>query len=259
MKDRIDITFDALKRSNRVGFVPFSVFGHPNKVVSKDIFLDLAEADLVEFGFPFSDPTADGPVIQQAAVDAIRNGINMDDALDTMGEIRSKTSAPFIFFSYFNPIHKYGTERFVKRAAEVGFDGLLIVDLPLEETHHLKPLSDKEGLAWIYLITPTTTKDRIKRMDEAGTGFLYYVSVTGVTGVRQDLPTDLTDRCNEIRDACSLPLVVGFGISGAVQASQLKKHVDGVVAGSSIVKMISEENYGLKLKSFVQEMKEALS
>jgi tryptophan synthase alpha chain len=183
----------------------------------------------------------------------------MDDALDTMGEIRPRTAAPFIFFSYFNPIHKYGTERFVKRAAEVGFDGLLIVDLPFEEAHHLKPLSDKEGLAWIYLITPTTTRDRIKRMDEAGTGFLYYVSVTGVTGVRQELPTDVMDRCDEIRDACSLPLVVGFGISGAVQASQLKKHVDGVVAGSSIVKMISEEKYGLKLKSYVQEMKAALS
>jgi tryptophan synthase alpha chain len=226
-----------------------------------EIFLNLARsgADVLEFGFPFSDPVADGPVIQKAATEAIRNGMTMDRALDMIGEIRCSTDVPIVFFSYFNPIHKYGTERFVARAKECGLDGALVVDLPMEEAGWLKPLTDKAGLAWIYLATPTTPVKRIQAMDEDGSGFLYYVSVTGVTGARNELPSDLAATCGDIRKICRLPLAVGFGVSNAQQASWLKPHVDGVVVGSAIISRVANGCALDDLGGWIREIKESLT
>jgi tryptophan synthase alpha chain len=256
--DRISNTFSRLRQTGSTGFVPFSLAGFPTVSASKDIFTKLSEGDILEFGYPFSDPVADGPMIQFAASQAIKNGISMDSALEMIGELRSTTQTPIIFFSYFNPIHKYGRDRFVSKARECGVDGLLIVDLPFEETRWLKPQAEKQGLAWIYLVAPTTPDHRIKRMDDDGSGFIYYVSVLGVTGARTDLPPEVASRCEQIRSMIKLPLVVGFGISNPAQAAWLKPHVDGVVVGSAILEKIKQNKLD-ELNSWMKEMKTALA
>jgi tryptophan synthase alpha chain len=248
-----------LSENNETGFIPFSVAGYPDCGHSVKVFHKLAEAgDILEFGYPFSDPVADGPVIQKAATQAIRNGIKMDRALDMIGEIRDKSDIPIIFFSYFNPIHRYGRERFVERAKECGVDGVLIVDLPLEETPWLKPVTDRAELAWIFLATPTTPPERIKAMSRQGSGFLYYVSVTGVTGARNELPEDLATKCSEVRDLTNLPLAVGFGVSQAEQASWLRPHVDSVVVGSAIVSRLEQGDTLDELGDWLTQIKDAL-
>lgn len=257
--ERLSQKFKSLQENGDTAFIPFSVAGFPNVDKSLEIFLKLAEGDVLEFGFPFSDPVADGPVIQKAATEAIRNGITMDKALDMIGEIRAKSQVPIIFFSYFNPIHNYGAERFVARAKESGVDGVLVVDLPLDETRWLKPLADKANLAWIYLATPTTPDFRIKKMDQDGAGFLYYVSVAGVTGARGSLPNDLAEKCDHVRQMCRLPVAVGFGISSPSQASELSSHVDGVVVGSEIISRVQAGDSVDDIGKWVKEMKAALS
>jgi tryptophan synthase alpha chain len=258
--DRIAETFKQLQEQGQTGFIPFSVAGYPNREKSLEIFLALAEegGDILEFGFPFSDPVADGPVIQKAVVEAIRGGITMDAALEMVADIRQRSEIPIIFFGYFNPILKYGPERFVSAAKSCGVDGVLVVDLPREEARWLKPLSDRAGLAWIYLATPTTSDARIRTMDNEGSGFLYYVSTTGVTGAKDSLPPGLAEKCAKVRRSCRLPLAVGFGISRREHASLLKPHVDAVVVGSAILSQI-QSGYSLdSLKSWVREMKFAL-
>ncbi|HMK35890.1 MAG TPA: tryptophan synthase subunit alpha [Desulfomonilaceae bacterium] len=256
--ERIAETFETLGQQGKTGFVPFSLAGYPDMEKSREILLKLAEADVLELGFPFSDPVADGPVIQKAAARAISSGVTMDKALDVAAYIRERTNTPMIFFSYFNPIHKYGPDRFVARAKEAGLDGVLVVDLPMEESRWLKPMTDKAGIAWIYLITPTTPDSRIKSMDEQGSGFLYYVSVTGVTGARTALPQDLAFTCEKIRSFTRLPLVVGFGVSNPQQAAWLKPCVDGVVVGSEIISRIQNGSTMNELGRWMTEMKSAL-
>lgn len=258
--ERIHRTFAELAASGETALIPFSVAGYPDYKTSLEIFLTLARSggDIIEFGFPFSDPVADGPVIQKAASEAIRSGITMDAALDMVAAIRSETEAPIIFFSYFNPIMKYGPERLVRRARECGLDGVLVVDLPLEETSWLKPFVDAEGLAWIFLATPTTPAERVEAMCREGSGFLYYVSVTGVTGARTSLPENLASECASIRNGINLPLAVGFGVSTAQQAAWLKPHVDGVVVGSAIVSRIAEGRSPSSIGEWLGGIKSAL-
>jgi tryptophan synthase alpha chain len=258
--DRIIQVFNTLQEQGQTGFIPFSVAGYPNREKSLEIFLALAEegGDILEFGFPFSDPVADGPVIQKAAVEAIRGGITMDAALEMVAGIRKRSEIPIIFFGYFNPILKYGPERFVSAAKSCGVDGVLVVDLPREEAHWLKPIADKAGLAWIYLATPTTPDTRISKMDDEGSGFLYYVSTTGVTGAKDSLPPGLAEKCAKVRRACRLPLAVGFGISLPEHASILKPHVDAVVVGSAILSQIQNGCSLDALRGWVREIKSAL-
>ncbi|MFH1112531.1 MAG: tryptophan synthase subunit alpha [Pseudomonadota bacterium] len=258
--ERIRRTFERLHENNETGFIPFSVAGYPDCGHSLKVFRKLAQAggDILEFGYPFSDPVADGPVIQKAATQAIRGGITMDRALDMIGEIRDGSDVPIVFFSYFNPIHRYGPQRFADRAKECGVDGVLIVDLPLEETSWLKPATDQAGLAWIFLATPTTSPERIGEMSRQGSGFLYYVSVTGVTGARDALPENLASRCGEVRAMTNLPLAVGFGVSSARQASWLKPHVDSVVVGSAILARLERGDTLDELGGWLTGIKDAL-
>lgn len=258
--ERIHRTFERLRESGETALIPFSVAGYPDYETSREVFLTLARCggDIIEFGFPFSDPVADGPVIQKAASEAIRGGITMDSALNMVAQIRSQTDAPIIFFSYFNPIMKYGVEKFARRGRECGLDGVLVVDVPLEESYWLKPVVDAAGLAWIFLATPTTPADRVDAMCREGSGFIYYVSVTGVTGARQSLPQNLAAECSSIRESVNLPLAVGFGVSTAQQAAWLKPHVDGVVVGSAIVSRIGEGMSPDALGEWLGGLKEAL-
>ncbi len=257
--ERIDQTFNRLHERDQTGFIPFSVAGYPNPQESLKIFTELAEVgDVLEFGFPFSDPVADGPVIQKASTQAIRSGITMDAAFDMVSEIRKRSETPIVFFGYFNPILRYGPERFISTAKACGVDGVLIVDLPMEEAHWLKPLADKEGLAWIYLATPTTPTTRIKKMDEDGSGFLYYVSTTGVTGAKRSLSPALGAKCENVRRYCHLPLAVGFGISHPEHAFQLKGKVDAVVVGSALLAQVQNGHSLDSLRSWMIDMKSAL-
>jgi len=258
--ERIDNMFKSLAARGETAFIPFSVAGYPDEQQSLEIFLEICRSgcDLLEFGFPFSDPVADGPVIQRASNTAIRNGMTIEKALNMVARIRDKSDAPIIFFTYFNRVHRYGTERFVKKAKECGVDGVLMVDVPLEESQWLKPATDQAGLAWIHLATPTTPPERVALMDESGSGFLYYVSVTGVTGARNALPTDLAETCSTIRGMCRLPLAVGFGVSSPEQAAWLKPHVDGVVVGSAIISRIENGATPTEIGRWTGEMKAAL-
>ncbi len=254
----ISDTFDKLKTTARTAFMPFSVAGFPDSEQSLEVFRTLGRGDIIEFGFPFSDPTADGPVIQEAAAQAIQNGMTMVRAFEMIRTYRKRSNTPVVFFSYFNPIHKYGAERFAEHAKEAGVSGVLVVDLPLEESDRLKLFTDKVGLDWIFLIAPTTPLPRIRRMDELGSGFLYYVSVLGVTGERTALPEDLGATCDMIRRSTHLPLVVGFGISSPEQAGMLKSHVDGVVVGSAIVSQVKSGGPE-SLDQWITTMKAALA
>jgi tryptophan synthase alpha chain len=255
--ERIEKVFNRLRQRGQTAFIPFSVAGYPDMEKSLEVFLSLTRyGDILEFGFPFSDPTADGPVIQKASYQAINKGMTMDKAFLMVTEIRKRSEIPIVFFSYFNPIRNYGVKRFAARAAECGIDGVLVVDVPLTETQWLKPFTDKEGLAWINLATPTTSEDKLRKMDQQGSGFLYYASVTGVTGARDSLPGDLVARCRKIRQACALPVAVGFGISRPEHAAELKDNVDGVVVGSAIISQI--ERAGVADVNWLRAMKSAL-
>lgn len=258
---RIRKTFDRLRQENRTAFIPFSVAGYPNLERSREVFLNLARAgaDIIEVGLPFSDPIADGPVIQKASVQAIANGMNPDLCLDTIAWLRERIDTPMILMGYFNPIYRYGTERFATKAKECGLDGVLMVDVPLEEARVLKPVTDRAGLAWVHLATPTTPLPRVLQMDRDGSGFLYYVSVTGVTGARTVLPAEVTQRLDSIRVRCKLPLVVGFGVSGPEQASWLAPHADGVVVGSALIARLENGDGDDGLADWVREMKGALA
>jgi tryptophan synthase alpha chain len=259
--DRIGNMFASLREKGETAFVPFSVAGYPNEEQSLELFLELCRSgcDLLEFGFPFSDPVADGPVIQKAATTAIQNGMTMDKALQMVARIRKESDTPIIFFTYFNPIHRYGTERFVAKAKECGLDGVLVVDVPMEESGWLKPITDEAGLSWIYLATPTTPPERVKAMDTNGSGFLYYVSVTGVTGARNELPADLAETCAMLRETCRLPLAVGFGVSSPEQAAWLKPHVDAVVVGSALISRIANGETPAQIGQWTSRIKAALT
>jgi len=258
--ERIRNTFERLREANRTAFIPFSVAGYPDVEQSREVFLSLARAgaDILEVGLPFSDPIADGPVIQKASGQAIANGMNLDLCLETVAWLRERIDTPMVLMGYFNPIHRYGTKKFAAKAKECGIDGVLMVDVPLEESRVLKPVTDAAGLAWIYLATPTTPLPRVLQMDRDGSGFLYYVSVTGVTGARSALPAEIIERLDQIRMRCTLPLAVGFGVSAPEQASWLAPHVDGVVVGSALISRL-ENGDGLDgLEVWVREMKGSL-
>lgn len=251
--------FKKFKKEGKAAFIPFSLAGFPNRDQSLDIFLKLANfGDVVEFGFPFSDPIADGPVIQSAASQAIRNGVTMDGAFEMIKEIRRHSETPIVFFSYFNPIHKYGAERFADRARESGVNGVLVVDVPMEESGWLKPATDAAGLAWINLATPTTPAQRIERMNSDGSGFLYYVSRTGVTGADGGLPPDLAQKCEHLRRISRFPVAVGFGISTPEDALALKQHADGIVVGSAILSLIQNGRSSDEIDDWLRGMAKAI-
>lgn len=259
--ERIKNTFERLTQANLTAFIPYSVAGYPDVDRSCEIFFNLAcaGADILEIGLPFSDPIADGPVIQNASGQAINNGMNVDRCLEIVAWLRERIETPMVLMGYFNPIHRYGTERFAAKAKECGLDGVLMVDVPLEEARTMKPVTDRAGLAWIYLATPTTPLPRVVQMDRAGSGFLYYVSVTGVTGARSALPAEVTGRLDEIRERCTLPLVVGFGVSAPEQAAWLAPHADGVVVGSALISRLANGYTPESLSGWVREMKGALA
>ena len=240
-RDRIARRFAALAEEGRSAFVPFVTAGDPDRETSSAILSRLPGlgADLIELGMPFSDPMADGPSIQAAGERALRAGQTMADTLAMASAFReSDAETPLVLMGYFNPIYRYGAEAFVADARKAGVDGLIVVDLPPEEDEELRTPAEAAGLALIRLVAPTTGDDRLRRILANCDGFVYYVSVTGITGTKSAMTRDVAGGLARIRKATDLPVAVGFGVRTADQAAEIAGFADAVVVGSAIVQRI---------------------
>ncbi len=239
---RIQEKFNALKEKGEKALIVYLTVGDPSVEKTEEIILGLVVAgvDLLELGVPFSDPTADGPIIQAACRRALRNGVTLPRILRMVASIRRASEIPMVLFSYYNPLFSYGCDRFAAKAKEAGVDGVLVVDLPLEESSELRRHTDPRGIDFISLIAPTTNEERIRRISSRGSGFLYCISITGVTGTESPRPEEIKRDMERIRKLTHLPLAVGFGISTPHEVREISPHVDGVVIGSAMVRMIHE-------------------
>ena len=233
-------------------FIPFITCGDPSLAVTERIVYAMEEAgaDLIELGIPFSDPTAEGPVIQAANVRALSGGVTTDKIFDLVRRIRQKTSIPMVFMTYANVVYSYGTERFAKVAAEIGMDGLILPDVPFEEKEEFDIVCKKYGIDLISLIAPTS-HDRIRMIAKEASGFVYCVSSLGVTGTRSSITTDIGAMVKLVKEENDIPCAVGFGISTPEQAAKMCQSADGAIVGSAIVKLC--EKYGKDCVPYVAE------
>lgn len=253
---RIGRKFAELRARGEAALIPFIVAGDPNLDATRSLVRELEArgADLIELGVPFSDPAADGPVNQRAIARGLASGASLTAILATVGEVRRESQIPIVLFGYYNPILRYGCERLCADAAGAGVDGLLVVDLPPEEADELAHPARAHGLDLIYLLAPTTPAERARSISRAGSGFLYYVSVTGVTGTRTSLAVDLQARVRDLRALTDLPLGVGFGISTPEQAAEVAGFADAVVVGSAISLIIERAGAGPGLDAAVGDL-----
>jgi len=243
---RIKNTFNRLKKKNEKALIPYIMAGDPDLATTKALIHEMEKAgcDIIELGAPFSDPLADGPTIQKAAIRSLKNHTSIRDVLDLVVEVRKTSQIPLILMTYYNLIFRYGEERFVNDAVAAGLDGMILPDLPPEEAGTLIPLAKKAGLDTIFLLAPTSTDERIRLISRVSQGFIYYVSLTGVTGARTGLQDSVQDALIKIKAETDKPVCVGFGISTPDQAEQVAHWgADGVIVGSALVKVI-EENIG---------------
>ena len=238
---RLSKLFARLKSENRTALVTFVTAGDPNPETAYEIFSNLANAgaDVIELGMPFSDPMADGPAIQLANLRALAGGMTLRKTLDQVAAFREKDSdTPIILMGYYNPIYHMGVKKFLNRADEVGVDGLIIVDLPSEEDDELCHPARAQGIDWIRLTTPTTHDERLKVVLKNASGFVYYVSIAGITGTASAQQADVETALKRIRKQTNLPLAVGFGIKTAEQVKATGQYADAVVVGSAIIDII---------------------
>jgi tryptophan synthase alpha chain len=237
---RIGLKFAATRRGNQSALIPYIVAGDPDLERTQGLVLELEArgADLIELGVPFSDPMADGPANQRAAARGLASGATLPAILALVAELRKHTQIPIVLFGYFNPIFRYGCARLCADAKRAGVDGLLVVDLPPEEAAELAAPARADGLDLIYLLAPTTPPERSRIIASSATGFLYYVSVTGVTGARIALASDLEQKVTSLKTITDLPIGVGFGISTPEQAREVARFADAVVVGSALSQLI---------------------
>jgi tryptophan synthase alpha chain len=263
-RGRIAATFTALRKRNEVALVPFIMAGDPDLGVTRGLLLAAAEAgaDLIELGVPFSDPTADGPVIQRAGLRALTHRTSLRQILELVAELRrGGLATPIVLFGYFNPIFHYGCERLVADARQAGVDGLLVVDLPPEEADELWKPARAAGLDVIFLLAPTSDAGRVRAVMRKASGFVYFVSMTGVTGSKAIDAGEVERLVGELRGACRLPIGVGFGISTPAEAAAVAAYADAVVVGSALVRLIEVGGQSPELASevgsFIRELKAA--
>jgi tryptophan synthase alpha chain len=261
---RIAEKFAELRKRGETALVPFVIAGDPDLRTTLEILHAIAEggADCIELGIPFSDPTADGPTIQRSAERALKSGFSLPRIFRLISEFRRSSEIPLILFGYYNPFFRYGVEKFCREAAGAGADGILCVDLPPEESDELKRWTDASGMDLIFLVSPTTGADRVRLIGRKGRGFIYYVSVTGVTGARRSFDDRLREQVALVRRATSLPVGVGFGISTPEQAAWIAGFADAAVVGSALVAII-ERAQGKAQKArragaFVARLKRAM-
>jgi tryptophan synthase alpha chain len=258
---RINKRFETLKAEGRKALVTFVTAGDPDETASAAVLkaLPKAGADFIEIGMPFTDPMADGPAIQASSLRALEQGMSLKGVLQLLKDFRGHDGeTPVILMGYFNPIYKYGCEAFVKDAAEAGADGLIIVDLPPEEDEELRGPAKEAGLDFIKLLTPTTRGARLDTVLNHASGFLYYVSITGVTGTKSADIDAVGAHIEEIKAKTDIPVVVGFGIKTPDDATKMSKVADGVVVGSAIVENIKENQKDSNLPGIISTQVEAL-
>ena len=259
--NRIEKKFSQLKAENKKGLVTFITAGDPDAEKSLSVLKSLPEsgADFIEIGMPFTDPMADGPAIQASSLRALEKGMSLKGVLSMVRNFReSNAETPIILMGYFNPIYCYVTEDFMNDAKEAGADGLIIVDLPPEEDEELRVPAEKAGLDLIKLVTPTTHDERLKRVIEHASGFLYYVSITGVTGTKSADIDAVGQHIAKIKTQTDLPVAVGFGIKTPEDAANMSKIADAVVVGSSIVQNIEQNQDDSNLNDRISEQINAL-
>ena len=246
---------------NGKAFIAFITCGDPDLETTKKVVLEACKngADLIELGIPFSDPTAEGPVIQGANIRALAGGVTTDKVFELVRELRKETDTPFVFMTYANVVFSYGAEKFISLCKETGVDGIILPDLPFEEKEEFSPVCDKYGVDLISLIAPTS-ENRISMIAKEAQGFIYIVSSLGVTGTRSEIKTDLASIVKVIRENTDVPCAIGFGISTPEQAAKMAAVSDGAIVGSAIIKIL--EKYGKEAPKYVGEyvksMKEAL-
>lgn len=240
--NRINGLFAQLKKEKRCGLIAYVTCGDPDPATTVEVVraLEAAGADAIELGVPFSDPIADGPVIQAASQRSLARGTTIRDVFAIAKGVRERSAIPLVAFSYLNPIMRFGEERFATEASDAGIDGLLLTDLPPEASATLRGALKARGLTTVFLLAPTSSAARIKAVDRATDAFVYYVSTTGVTGTRRDLDPALVVRLSTVRDALKHPIAVGFGISEHEHYLALRDHCDAVVVGSAIVRAIGD-------------------
>src|SRR5918993_186510 len=234
---RIADTFNSLKQQGKKGIIPFVTAGDPDLATTEQLLIELSQAGatLIELGVPFSDPMADGPVIQRASERALKHGFGLQEVLDTAARARTQVATPIILFSYYNPLLQFGLNHIAKAAKDAGLDGVLVTDLTPEESGEFETELREQELDMIFLIAPTSTDERLKLVAQHASGFIYAVSRAGVTGTRSTVSAEAEKLVNRTRQFSQLPIAVGFGISNADQVRDVQRYADAVVVGSAIV------------------------
>jgi len=261
---RLETTFDTLKGKGEKALIAYLMAGDPGLAETEQLVLALeqAGADIIELGVPFSDPIADGPVIQQAAERALRNGTSLAQILALVTSLRQRTQIPIVLMLYYNSIHAIGAKIFCKAAKAAGIDGLIVPDLPPDEAEPLTVPAEEAGLRLIFLLAPTSTAQRRKLVLRQSHGFVYYVSLTGITGATLSNVAEVGHNVEQIRKISSLPVAVGFGVATPEDAAQVAKIADGVIVGSAIVKRIASHQQDRsmvgKIADFVRSLKSAM-
>lgn len=261
---RIDELFASLGERGEKGLVVYLTAGDPDARASLSYLRAAADggADVLELGIPFSDPMADGPTIQAASRRALGNGMTVGAAISLLSEFRKTHSTPVVIFGYYNPFLRYGIPAFCRDSRAAGADGALVVDLPLEESGEMTPDLRREGLDWIPLVSPTSGEGRIRRSVAEGSGFLYLISVTGITGARKALPPGMSAWTRKVKALSPLPVAVGFGISTPSMARAATRHADAAVVGSACVRVVETHGASRKgpeaLRRFVRSLKRGM-
>ena len=248
-------------QANRTALIPYITVGYPNITTTQNVvpLLTSNGCDIIELGIPFSDPLADGATIQRASYEALRQGVTPHLCLEVAQELRQQVEIPLVFMTYYNPVLKFGLEQFCSKCAKVGIDGLIIPDLPPEEGQELEKSTRSHGLDLVYLLSPASTEERIRLVADKASGFIYLVSLTGVTGARDDLPRELEGFVARVRKRTEKPLCVGFGVSTPDQARRIAKVADGVIVGSRLIQLLDEDKSLKNACSFIKCLREALS
>jgi len=255
MSQRLAETFARLRAEHAAGLVTYVTAGDPHLSRTRGVLraLDRARADVIEVGVPFSDPLADGPVIQRATERALAAGATLSGVLDVVGDARADVQAPIVIFSYANPILRLGAARFADRARDAGVDGVLVLDLPIEEAGEFRRLLEARGIDTILLLSPTTTEDRLRKAAALGSGFLYAISRLGVTGARDRVADGAREMVERIRRVSTLPVALGFGISTPEHVREVGQWADAAVVGSALVSVMAEAGAGGDLEARVEE------